>query len=518
MIPKNFPTAIPCYSPTQIYELETNWFQTNDSFGLMQQASWQMAHWIKSNFANAQQSVLIAVGRGNNGGDGWGVAYFLTKLCPNWQICVIEVAPPTTDNAQQAKALFNGKVVQLSDFLNSQKTLSFHVDIILDGLFGIGLNKTPIGDFANMIDWINGYKSRFNGCQVIAIDVPSGLNATDGKVYDKLAVKADITLCLIARKVGLHLQDAKDYVGQVVDLPMIPIDEQADIFYHTQFPTLPKRLNNSHKGDYGHVLIIGGNQLEIGKNQGNGMAGASLLSAKSAFAVGAGKVTVACYANFHNAIITALPNAMTADLHHQHSVCELIKNVDVVAIGMGLGRDEASFSLFCEYLQCAISHDKICVIDADGLYHLVTLSQNQNSLSKFNPQKVYLTPHASEAGRLLNTTYQAIDNDKIGAIQQLTEQYGGTWLIKGSQTLVLEHQALHICGLGNTGMATAGMGDVLSGVVAGLLAQSDNLNMDYPLLWSVLLHARVGDELARKMGEYALSANEMAMMISETMG
>lgn len=508
-IEPTFPLAIPCFTPKQIYQIEKNWFKTNDSFGLMQQASWQMATWLRNNFAQTQKTVLIAVGNGNNGGDGWALATFLTQLCSNWQITVVEIAPTITNTAQQAKASFNGMVFDLDSFLNLQQTLNFHFDIIIDGLFGIGLNKAPTGDFANIINWINHYKKRFQHCQIIAIDVPSGLNATDGKVYSKTAIKADITLCLIARKVGLHLQDSKDYVGKIIDLPLIPVTVESDYFYHTHVPTLPKRPNNSHKGSYGHVLIIGGNHL----SNGNGMAGASLLSASCTFAVGAGKVTVACHTNFHQAIITALPNAMTADLHKPKVVCDLIKNVDVVAIGMGLGRDKASFNLFKTYLQAIIDEKKLAIIDADGLYHLASLPKNW--LNRLKKSKLYFTPHSGEASRLLACDFAKIDSDKLTAIKQLSEQFGGTWLIKGAETIVLENDNLHICGLGNVGMATAGMGDCLSGVVAGLLAQNNILQLANPLLTATLIHAKAGDTLAKDMGEYALSAKDMANAIAE---
>lgn len=506
--------AIPCYTPKQIDSFENKWFSTHDSFGLMQQAAWQMAYWLRSNVEQIQKSVLVAVGGGNNGGDGWALASFLRQTCPNWQISVLEIAPPTTENAKQAKALCNGTIFTVTDFLNLQKDVAFHFDAIIDGVFGIGLNKPPAGDFARIINWMTDYKQRFSQCQIIAIDVPSGLNATDGKVYNKTAVKADITLCLIARKVGLHLQDSKDYVGQVIDLPLIPVLNTTDFFYHTQLPTLSKRPNNTHKGSYGHVLIIGGNHLDAGKHAGQGMAGASLLSASCAFAVGVGKVTVACHSQFHSSIISTLPNAMTADLHHVEAVKNLIEQVDVVALGMGMGRDSTSFKLFKTYLSAILNTKKPGVIDADGLYHLASLTQSNaktdNTLLKKLPSaNLYFTPHSGEAGRLLARDFNEVDSDKISALDQLAEKYGGTWLIKGANTLVLEQGSVHICGLGNAGMATAGMGDSLSGIVAGLLAQQTVLNFDYPLLTATLMHAKAGDELAKQKGEYALSANDM---------
>ena len=530
--------AIALYSPKQIYEIEKNWFSKNDSFALMQQAAWQLAHIIKQESSNqksshlqkssylqksshTQKSVLVVAGAGNNGGDAWLVAHYVNQLCPNWSVTVVQVAAPTTLDSQTAKHLYQSncanaaKYLTLTAFLQPlhELGLSYHYDVVIDGLLGIGLNRKPTGDYQTIINWINQYRKQVHACQVISIDVPSGLNAATGEVYDDTAIKADKTLCLIGRKVGLHLGDSKDYVGTVIDVPLLPV-EPSGILLHTNLPNLPQRQQVSHKGTYGHVLIIGGNRLQ----DGHGMAGAAILAASAALSSGAGKVTVACHGDFHSAIVTALPNAMTADLHNIASIIELINAVDVVAIGMGLGRDEATLDLFNQYLTAIKQSQKLCVIDADGLYHLADWAGTSDGLTApIQPrlgqsnQRFYLTPHSAEAGRLLNQPYADIDRDKISAIRALAHQYGGNWLIKGAQTIVLERDSIDICGLGNAGMATAGMGDCLAGLMASLLAQA----IAAPMLTAVLIHAKAGDTLAEKMGEYALQANHMASAIGD---
>ena len=535
--------AIALYSPKQIYEIEKNWFSKNDSFALMQQAAWQLAHIIKQESSNqksshlqkssylqksshTQKSVLVVAGAGNNGGDAWLVAHYVNQLCPNWSVTVVQVAAPSTLDSQTAKYLYQSncanaaKYLTLTAFLQPlhELGLSYHYDVVIDGLLGIGLNRKPTGDYQTIINWINQYRKQVHACQVISIDVPSGLNAATGEVYDDTAVKADKTLCLIGRKVGLHLGDSKDYVGTVIDVPLLPV-EPSGILLHTNLPNLPQRQQVSHKGTYGHVLIIGGNRLQ----DGHGMAGAAILAASAALSSGAGKVTVACHGDFHSAIVTALPNAMTADLHNIASVIELINAVDVVAIGMGLGRDKATLELFNQYLIAIKQSEKLCVIDADGLYHLADWAGTSDGLTApIQPrlgqsnQRFYLTPHSAEAGRLLNQHYADIDRDKISAIRALAHQYGGNWLIKGAQTIVLERASLErdsidICVLGNAGMATAGMGDCLAGLMASLLAQA----IAAPMLTAVLIHAKAGDTLAEKMGEYALQANHMASAIGD---
>lgn len=530
--------AIALYSPKQIYDLEKNWFSKNDSFALMQQAAWQLAHIIKQESSNQkgsylqksnhlqksshpQKSVLVVAGAGNNGGDAWLVAHYVNKLCPHWSVIVVQVAAPTTLDSQTAKHLYQSncanaaKYLTLTAFLQPlhELGLSYQYDVVIDGLLGIGLDGKPSADYQTIINWINQYRKQVHPCQVISIDVPSGFNAATGEVYDDTAIKADKTLCLIGRKVGLHIGDSKDYVGTVIDVPLLPI-EQSGILLHSTLPNLPQRQQVSHKGTYGHVLIIGGNRLQ----DGHGMAGAAILAASAALSSGAGKVTVACHRDFHLAIVTALPNAMTADLHNIASIIELINAVDVVAIGMGLGRDKATLDLFNQYLTAIKQSQTLCVIDADGLYHLADGEGTSDGLTApIQPrlgqsnQRFYLTPHSAEAGRLLNQHYADIDRDKISAIRALAHQYGGNWLIKGAQTIVLERDSIDICGLGNAGMATAGMGDCLAGLMGGLLGQS----IAAPMLTSVLIHAKAGDTLAEKMGEYALQANHMASAIGD---
>lgn len=522
--------AIALYSPKQIYDIEKNWFSKNDSFALMQQAAWQLAHIIKQENtkkgSHPQKSVLVVAGAGNNGGDAWLAAHYVNQLCPHWSVTVVQVATPSTLDSQTAKQMYQSncanapKYLTLTAFLQPlhELGLRYQYDVVIDGLLGIGLDGKPSGDYQTIINWINQYRKQVHACQVISIDVPSGLNAATGEVYDNTAIKADKTLCLIGRKVGLHIGDSKDYVGAVIDVPLLPI-EQSGILLHSLLPNLPQRQQVSHKGTYGHVLIIGGNRLQ----DGHGMAGAAILAASAALSSGAGKVTVACHRDFHASIITALHNAMTADLHNIASVIELINAVDVVAIGMGLGRDKATLDLFNQYLTAIKQSEKLCVIDADGLYHLADWAGTSDGLNApIQPrlgqsnQRFYLTPHSAEAGRLLNQPYADIDRDKISAIRALAHHYGGNWLIKGAQTIVLERDCLErdsidICGLGNAGMATAGMGDCLAGLMAGLLGQA----IAAPMLTSVLIHAKAGDTLAEKMGEYALQANHMASAIGD---
>ena len=558
-------TTIPValYSSQQIYAMEQAWFGAgHDSFGLMQQAAWQMAHYIvvlyeqkmlnphssaltnTDNRNNCSPRVSIWVGKGNNGGDGWLIAYYLQQI--GWQVQIITVgfdkqvfaiAETTQSSNKEASLSDANQALQIAlsancDYLRFEDISSddkqnvseqLQADVYVDALFGIGLDRAPDGIYKQAINSLND-AAQYNGALVIAVDVPSGLVASTGQVFDQVAVNADATLCLIARKFGLHTNDGMDYSGQIIDIPLIPYQMASKEFkpiaklLTAAYPLNPRR-QNSYKGSYGHVLVIGGNRVDSSQ----GMGGAAILSASSTMATGAGKITVACHEAFHGALLTSLPDAMTINLHDTDGVKDLIKEASVIAIGMGLGRDDKAKALFINYIQTAIENSKPIVIDADGLYHLADGEGTSDGLTApIQPrlgqsnQRFYLTPHSAEAGRLLNQHYADIDRDKISAIRALAHQYGGNWLIKGAQTIVLERDCLErdsidICGLGNAGMATAGMGDCLAGLMAGLLGQA----IAAPMLTAVLIHAKAGDTLAEKMGEYALQANHMASAIGD---
>ena len=540
-------TTIPValYSSQQIYAMEQAWFGAgHDSFGLMQQAAWQMAHYIvvlyeqkmlnphssaltnTDNRNNCSPRVSIWVGKGNNGGDGWLIAYYLQQI--GWQVQIITVgfdkqvfaiAETTQSSNKKASLSDANQALQIAlsancDYLRFEDISSddkqnvseqLQADVYVDALFGIGLDRAPDGIYKQAINSLND-AAQYNGALVIAVDVPSGLVASTGQVFDQVAVNADATLCLIARKFGLHTNDGMDYSGQVIDIPLIPYQMASKEFkpiaklLTAAYPLNPRR-QNSYKGSYGHVLVIGGNRVDSSQ----GMGGAAILSASSTMATGAGKITVACHEAFHGALLTSLPDAMTINLHDTDGVKNLIQEASVIAIGMGLGRDDKAKALFINYIQTAIENSKPIVIDADGLYHLATLQAEQYKLvtqlkAYSSEHQVCLTPHSGEAARLLNKEVNEVEEDRLAMIKRCAKIYGGDWVLKGAGSLVLEQKAeerqIYVCGVGNAGMASAGMGDVLSGVIAGLLAQKDLTEEARSLHQAVLLHGLAGDCLA----------------------
>lgn len=261
------------------------------------------------------------------------------------------------------------------------------------------------------------------------------------------------------------------------------------------------------------------------------MGGAAILSASSAMATGAGKITVACHAAFHGALLTSLPDAMTMDLHDTEGVKHLIADADVIAIGMGLGRDKTAAALFDTYLKASMSKEKSLVIDADGLYHLAALHHGDhelaNTLREYSrSHTVRLTPHSGEAARLLNQSVSEVEADRLGTISQCASLYGGDWVLKGAGSLVCEQDQYYVCATGNAGMASAGMGDVLSGVSAGLLSQQDMTDAARSLRQSVLIHGQAGDVLVNQnvgcttslmTGQRGLQAQDMPAAIRHVM-
>ena len=529
------------FSSEQVYAIEQAWFDAGyDSFALMQQAAWQMAQYV---IAHAKQrlisdgssiaSVLSAVvwtGAGNNGGDGWLIAHYLHRA--GWQVTVVDVGPgdaeaqsdaarakcmatqpsvqsngatntgavnTKTDNISDASIVGAQDTLELIDFCTDKIKLdTLRADYHIDALFGIGLDRAPSGAYAEAIERFNAIVHRDKATGV-AVDIPSGVVATTGQVFSKTAIKADITLCLVAPKLGLYIKDGIDYSGQIIDIPLIPyLDAPQPKAWRLASPlALPQRQQNSHKGSYGHVMIIGGNQSKGSQ----GMGGAAVMASASALVSGAGKVTAACHSTFHGALLSAQPNAMVVDLQDIESVDGLIAGADIVAIGMGLGRDDNALSLFKHYLHTAISKHKPLVIDADGLYHLATLAQASDPLIKqlkahTESYQVCLTPHSGEAARLLDTDSESIESDRPAAIYKCAKRFGGDWLLKGAGSLVLVKDTCYVCAAGNPGMATAGMGDVLSGLIAGLMAQPDLSETQRSLYQAVMIHALAGDSKA----------------------
>lgn len=477
------------YHSDDIRAWEQRWFAAqNSSLGLMQQAAWSISQQLMVLFEkHATKNIAVWCGQGNNAGDGYFIASYLKQTGFHVEIFAAELGDST--DLQYAVDFAKENNVQVHQDFEVSKTFDCHID----ALFGIGLNRELNDYWQHAIQQFNelvGLK--------ISIDIPSGLQANTGRILPS-AVKADHTFTVLGLKAGLFTGQGKEYTGQIHLVNLIPIDQELKpLAYLT--PThirLPRRLAFGHKGSYGHVLVIGGHEQ---------MGGAVIMAAEAAFHAGAGKVTVICHRNHHQAILSRAPNIMLRDINglDENGIKDILSQVDAVCFGMGLGRDDWSQQIYQQWFNFLnqASHLEV-VLDADALWFLAK-----------QPEKlglhVYATPHPGEAATLLGSSTAEIENDRIDAIYALQQKYRGQWVLKGAGSLILENN-LYICTQGNAGMGTGGMGDILAGMIASLKAQ---FHKDIGLHEIVTLHAQAGDELA-KQGMRGLQAYEMNQAITQ---
>lgn len=493
------PKTYPIYTTKQIRDLESAWFnQYGSAFGLMQQAAWIMAQYIEDivcSLYSIRPSIMVWCGTGNNGGDGYMIAEYLSQK--GFSVVIYAPFSPTSPDCQKAKqhsahipTITQWDEIQLAD-LSVQWV---HIDAIL----GSGFCRTLDEAYCAWIVQFNqqsGYK--------IAIDLPSGLHPDTGQAMP-IAISADITLCLLGLKMGILTGSGKTHAGTVALIPLIPIQNDCIPIAHicTRIPRFVPRVGHAHKGDFGHLLLVGGHQT---------MGGALILAAKAAFACGIGKVTVLCHRTHHAAVLGHCPNAMVQDIEVfcQNPDRVLLRAVDAVAVGMGLGRDAWAQKIYDCMLDLLDDVSQKIVWDADALYFLAQSQLVDTHRPKTNPQKNVYTPHAAEAARLLGCTVDLVNQDRMWALDALVERYGGDWVLKGAGSLVYQKNMpipISVCAFGNAGMATAGMGDVLAGVLGALLALDIGLNVAD----GVALHALAADACVADGGQWGLQAQDVA--------
>lgn len=454
------------------------------SYTLMTQAGEAAVLALRSCWPSKQR-VAVVCGPGNNGGDG----YVMARLAQSMRIDVtaISLTDPARLQGDARRAhddfLAAGGAVQ-----NWSDGCLAHAEVVVDAIFGTGMSRALDATLIERINAINDC-----GVPILSLDIPSGLDADTGKVWGA-AIMAERTLSFIGLKLGFYLGEGPNYTGIVLfddlDLPAGAADfappSALRIDEDVVASLLPRRRRTTHKGQQGSVLIIGG---------GIGMAGAARMAGEAALRAGAGLVTVATWPDNVASITASRPELMCRGVESASDLAAMIERADVLAIGPGLGQGQWGRTM----LDTALESDKCTVIDADAL-NLLAQAPGSNS-------KWILTPHPGEASRLLGISTADVQGDRLRSAREIAARFGGTVVLKGAGTLVITGDSLpYICDQGNPGMASPGMGDVLTGVIAGIAAQTADL--PGAARAGVLVHAMAGDMAARR-GERGLLATDL---------
>ena len=437
----------PIYTTADIRRIE----QAAGNVPLMERAGAAAAELAAKIASDTSKDILVLAGPGNNGGDAKIAADLLKEKF--FRVTVAEKAIP------------------------SHKQWG----LVIDGLFGIGLTRAIEGDYAKLVEYVNKQT-----CPVLAIDVPSGVQSDSGRVLG-CAVRASHTITFIALKPGLLTLDGPDHCGEinVNDLGLQLPPPSAWVADRALFNLKP-RPRNFHKGMAGSLAIVGG---------ASGMTGAALLAGRAALRLGAGRVYVGLLEERSPTVDLVAPELML-----RHPDDALGQDLDALVVGPGLGEGERAETL----LGAALSSDIPCVLDADAL-NLLSQNESLRKTCAHRPTETLITPHPAEAARLLGTTVATVQEDRVRAARMLAENLNAHTVLKGNGSIVVARDGhWFINTSGNPGMASAGMGDILAGMLGALLAQ--RYTGETALVLGVHLHGAAADALGGLVG---LTAGEL---------
>lgn len=455
-----------------------------DGYALMERAGTAAFSYLNQRWPDAAK-VTVICGTGNNGGDGFVVARLAHEAGLAVTAVLVGSRGRIHGEASQALACYKaagGTIAESWDAVHS-------ADLIVDGLLGTGFIGTLRPEHQRIIEMLNTLET-----PVVSLDVPSGLNADTG-MPQPVAVRAALTITFIVPKQGMDTGSGPDYFGNVVlaglELPTGLVQTEQPSAVRLQLDRLrldwPARNKNCHKGQFGHVLIVGGSR---------GYAGAGVLAAEAALRAGAGLVTLAADASALQAALVRCPALMTADITDEALLSRCFDIADVLVVGPGLGTDESAKSA----LMMALARGKPTVLDADALSLLAELRDAPPEL----PAATIMTPHPGEAARLLDTSNDAVNQDRFGAIKALVQTWRSSVILKGCGSLVADptERPVGVCIYGNPGMATAGMGDVLAGLLGALLAQG--VSSRVAAEFGVCVHGKAADLATERRGKVGL--------------
>ena len=427
----------------------------------------------------------VICGSGNNGGDGYVVA----RLAAAQGIGVTVIALTDPESLQGDAATAYGDFAAAGGVvLTWSGELDADAKLLVDAILGSGLERDVEGEFAEVVEAINKHTA-----PVLSLDIPSGLHGDTGALLG-CAINADLTVTFVGLKPGLFVGAGAENVGDLLyaglEIPESCRDQSGAVLKRIATrcidELLPRRPRDSHKGDFGHVLVIGG---------GSGMPGAVRLCGEAALRAGAGRVSIATDPAHAASIVASRPELMSHGIATPDQMDGLIAKADVIAFGPGLGQSEWALAIY----ERVAAADRPSVWDADALNFLA--KKGGSAANRV------ITPHPGEASSLLDSSTAAVQADRVSALQVLHDRFGGVVVLKGAGSLVSSSDGLPwICTAGNPGMAAPGMGDVLTGIIAALLAQG--LDPEQAACVGVQAHALAGD-LAAAAGERGLIASDL---------
>lgn len=462
-----------------------------------------------------QSKVVVVAGKGNNGGDGLVVARHLHNSGAKVTVFLLgkpeQMTPDSRINYEILTRMRADLKMLVDDAgLNELMMSVMDADLIIDAMYGISF-RGSLNEFDTKVVRILNWSKK----NIIAVDIPSGVEADTGKVKGE-AIRATWTVTLALPKMGLLVEPGQNYVGALtvadISIPasLLTSPELKDNLLTEDMikPGFPPRPSDSHKGTYGHVLVIGGSV---------GLTGAVILTSSAALAVGAGLVTAAVPESLLHIVEGRVVEVMTAALPETRqkaialealpAIENLLGAVSVCAIGPGLSRYPEAHAV----LRFVLERSGVpVVIDADGL---TALSEDINIL-KDRQVPIVLTPHPGEMARMLKTSVEDVQARRLEIARSAAMEWGVTVVLKGTRTVIAEPNGeIYLNLTGNPGMATAGSGDVLTGIIAGLMAQG--LRPNVAACMGVYLHGRAGDLSKERFGERGTKAGDLVKAVSE---
>lgn len=475
---------------------------------LMEKASMALYEEVVERIPRHSRS-LIVVEKGNNGGDGLALGRLMVEAGYDVTIFEIGGVKKASESYQAQRTILNNLGIPVEEKLPDGE-----YDVIIDGIFGVGLTREVSGiqkEVINVLNKKNAYK--------VAIDVPSGVDASNGHVLGTAFV-ADLTVTFGVQKIGLLLYPGASFAGEVVvkqiGFPKKAIDHvnPGAFSYEMGDETLlPKRIQDSHKGTYGRVLVIAGS-----KN----MAGAAYLSGKAAYRSGSGLVRIFTDEVNRQIIQTLLPEAILTTYDDKKDgadkLVEAVSWADAIVFGPGMGRGDVTRTFLFVLKEFA----KVpVIIDADGLNEISDVEAKKTidtgDFLKDFPVPVILTPHMLEMSRLSGYSVSQLKEDRIGIGKAFAKEKQVILVLKDSRTIVTEgDDRLYINQTGNNGMATGGSGDVLTGIMAGMLAAG--MEPFDAAAMAVFLHGRSGDEAAKRYSKRAMLAGDLIQSLTDILG